>query len=125
MGGKVTTHSRRLSPPSSVEEVSTARKHKIEPTFELEELVPIEERSRSGGGGAGSSDGASTAREEEEFPSQQRQMVMPKVTSPDTDARDNTEEDFEHVIIETSREKVVCSTSERVIALVLSLAAIQ
>ena len=106
--------------PRSVEEVSSSRRHKIEQTLESEELVPIEERSRSGGDVSGSSVGAVTRNQEEyevgeeededeeedeEYGEEQRH-ALPEVTSPEADENVNPEVDFEHVVIETSQEKV-------------------
>ena len=96
----------------SVEEVSTTRKHReAESTTELDELVPIEERSRSGGAGStsGASIGGAAAGGAEEAAEERRPTLPPEVTSPDDDGSENPEEDFEHIIIETSREKVMYS----------------
>jgi len=69
---------------------------------ELEELVPIVERSRSGGDG-GSVSGASGLLGVGAA-STNHASSMPEVTSPD--GSEQQESDFEHVIIETSREKL-------------------
>ena len=104
-----------------MEEVSSSRRHKIEQTLESEELVPIEERSRSGGDVSGSSVGGVIGKQEEEYEvgeegeedyeedeeyGEEQGHPLPEVTSPEADENVNPEEDFEHVVIETSREKV-------------------
>merc|ERR1719383_1055716 len=86
----------------SVEEVSSTRRQNGESTVELEELVPIVERSRSGGDG-GSVSGASGLLGVGAS-STNHASSMPEVTSPD--GSEQQESDFEHVIIETSREKL-------------------
>jgi len=107
----------------SVEEVSSSRRHKIEQTLESEELVPIEERSRSGGDVSGSSVGAvirnqeeyevgeeeDEDEEEDEEYGEEQGHALPEVTSPEADENVNPEEDFEHVVIETSQEKLFAS----------------
>ena len=75
----------------------------------MDELVPIEERSRSGGASNG---GVATVGVEEAAEGR-RPTLPPEVTSPDDDGSENPEEDFEHIIIETSREKVIYRQSCR------------
>merc|ERR1719383_1434693 len=91
----------------SVEEVSTTRRQHVEATVELDELVPIVERSRSGGGGSTSGASGITATAGANHASS-----MPEVTSPDDEGSEPPEEDFEHVVIETSREKLFNSGAE-------------